>query len=99
MSEKLAVPVQSLVASPTPQWVKHIFWGGIAGLVVGLGAAFVLAVLDGQASGMSPASCLAYGCALTVLFSHPAGLGGMVIGALLGALTGGGVYLAHRRHA
>jgi hypothetical protein len=80
------------------RWLRYVFWGGAAGLVAGLGAAFVLAVLDGHARGFSPGGCLAYGSALTLLLSHPAGLGGIVVGSTLGAAVGGIAFLVrHRR--
>ncbi|MBK7794660.1 MAG: hypothetical protein IPJ62_20580 [Betaproteobacteria bacterium] len=99
MNRELPISAPASVGAIAPrvsQWVKHVFWGGAVGLVVGLAAAFVLALLDGQAKGLSPGSCVAYGCALTVLFSHPAGLGGMLIGAALGALSGGGLRFLRR---
>ena len=99
MNRELPISVPSpvgAIAPPVSRSVKHVFWGGGVGLVVGLAAAFVLAVLDGQAKGLSPGSCVAYGCALTVLFSHPAGLGGMLVGAALGALSGGGLHFLRR---
>lgn len=92
MTEKSMVGVTALLPDATPRvspWVKHAFWGGVAGLFVGLAAAFVLAVLDGQAQGMSAASCFAYGCAVALLLSHPAGIGGMLAGASLGTISGG----------
>jgi hypothetical protein len=85
------------VSLPARRWVKYAFWGGVAGLVVGLAAAFVLAMLDGQARGLSPGSCVAYGCTLTLLLSHLAGLGGMVAGATLGSVAGGVVYWVRHR--
>jgi hypothetical protein len=81
-------------AAPAPplklsRSIRHVFWGALSGLAAGLAVAFALALLDGYTQGMSPLACLAYGCTLTVLLSHPAGIGGMLLGATLGAFTGG----------
>jgi hypothetical protein len=89
MAEK---PTQSAAPAPPPRLsraIRHVFWGAVSGLAAGLAVAFALALFDGYAQGMSPLACLAYGCTLTVLLSHPAGLGGMLLGATLGAFTGG----------
>ena len=85
-------PTNPAAPAPPPKLsraIRHVFWGAVLGLAVGLGTAFALALLDGYSQGMSPLACLAYGCTLTVLLSHPAGLGGMLLGATLGAFTGG----------
>ena len=89
MAEK---PTHSAAPAPPPKLsrsIRHVFWGAVLGLAAGLAVAFALALFDGYTQGMSPLACLAYGCTLTALLSHPAGLGGMLLGATLGAFTGG----------
>ena len=95
MSENGPVSVPIGTANVVPRWVKYAFWGSVAGLVVALCAVFVVALLYGNSIGLSPAACVAVGCTLTVLFSQPAGLVGMVTGAMIGALFGGIVYYVH----
>jgi len=97
MSEYGPVSVPTGTANAIPEWVRFSFRGSIAGLVVGLCAVFVVALLYGNAIGLSPAACVAVGCSLTVLFSQPAGLAGLVAGAMIGAVVGGIVY--HVRHS
>jgi len=84
-------------AGAIPEWVRYAFWGSVAGLVVGLAALFVAAVSYGEALGLSLAACAAVGCTLTVLFSQPAALAGMLAGALVGVAIGVVVY--HRHHS
>jgi hypothetical protein len=86
------MPTRSAAPAPPPKLsrsIRHVFWGAVSGFVVGLAVAFALALFDGYTQGMSPLACLAYGCTLTVMLSHPAGLGGLLLGATLGAFTGG----------
>ncbi len=78
-----------------PSKVSYAFVGGVAGFIIGLVALFVLAASYGSAMGLSVGACAAAGCTLTVLFSQPAGIAGMAVGAIVGALIGRGVY--HRR--
>ena len=89
MSEKLMVPAAPEAVPRVPRSIRQVFLGGAVGLVAGLAIAFAFAMFDGYAKGMTPLACLAYGCTLTMLLSHPAGIGGMLIGATLGALRGG----------
>ncbi len=89
MPDKITIPAAPAASSRLPRSIRHVFWGAALGLAIGLAAAFTLAVLDAYAQGMSPLGCIAYGCTLAVLLSHPAGLGGMLVGATLGAFTGG----------
>jgi hypothetical protein len=95
MTEKLTVPMTSGTMPWVPPWARNVFWGGVVGLAVGVAVAFALAIVDGFARGMSPLACAAYGCTLTMLLSHPAGIGGMLLGAVLGAF-GGSCYRALR---
>lgn len=89
MADKRSYPAAPSPSARLPRSIRHVFWGAVLGLATGLATAFALALLDGHARGMAPAACFAYGCTLTVLLSHPAGLGGMLMGATLGAFTGG----------
>jgi hypothetical protein len=71
--------------------------GAVVGLVAAILITFVMALVDGQAQGMSAGSCVVYGCVLTVLLSQMAGFSGMAVGAGVGALAGGIVHLVHDR--
>ena len=98
MSTNLSVSPPRIAASVPRglQWIKYVFWGGAIGLAGGLFMTFILAMFDGMARGLTPGSCVVYGCALTLMLSHPAGLGGMLVGGGLGAATGGALYLYHK---
>jgi NhaP-type Na+/H+ or K+/H+ antiporter len=67
--------------------------GAVVGLIAAILITFVMALVDGQAQGMSAGSCVLYGCVLTVLLSQMAGFSGMAVGAGMGALAGGIVHL------
>jgi hypothetical protein len=67
---------------------QYVYWGAIIGLMSGLASLFVVSVYYGQVCGLAPAACLVFGCALTVMLSHPAGLIGLGAGALVGAVCG-----------
>ena len=67
------------------------------GLIAAILITFVMALVDGQAQGMSAGSCVLYGCVLTVLLSQMAGFSGMAVGAGVGALAGGIVYFVRDR--
>jgi hypothetical protein len=69
----------------------------VVGLVAAILITFVMALVDGQAQGMSAGSCVLYGCVLTVLLSQMAGFSGMAAGAGVGALAGGIVHFVHHR--
>jgi hypothetical protein len=71
--------------------------GAVVGLVAAILITFVMALVDGQAQGMSPGSSVLYGCVLTVLLSQMAGFSGMAIGAGVGALAGGIVHFVRDR--
>jgi hypothetical protein len=92
MSEKDPGPGPGGPASVIPRWAKYAFWGGAAGMVAGVGTLFVMAVFYGEATGLSAVACATFACVLTLLLSQPAGLVGMVAGALVGAVVGGVVY-------
>jgi hypothetical protein len=78
----------------TGRWAKYVFAGGVVGFVVGIGAVYVFAERYGAAIGLSPTDCVALGCTVALFLSQPAGLGGMLVGALVGAALGGIVYYA-----
>jgi uncharacterized membrane protein len=69
----------------------------VVGLVAAILITFVMALVDGQAQGMSAGSCVLYGCVLTVLLSQMAGFSGMAVGAGAGALAGGIVHFVRDR--
>lgn len=79
----------------TPRWLRYMFLGAGAGFIVALGVAFVLALINGQVDGLSPGSCMATACALTLMLSQPVALSGMLTGAVVGAAMSGAVYLIH----
>lgn len=84
-------PVKSML-----RWATYVLVGGAAGLVVGVGTLFVVAMLYGQAIGLAPANCLILSCVVTLLLSQPAGVAGMVAGGAAGAAAGGVMhYLRH----
>lgn len=70
----------------------YVFWGAAAGLVGGLGTAFVLGVCEGYSRGLSLGGCVVNGAAITLLFSHPIGYAGIAAGATAGGITAGAVY-------
>ncbi len=74
---------------------KYVLFGGVGGLLIGVGVLFVVAVLYGTAIGLSPGACAVFACSITMLLSQPAGFAGMVAGAAVGAVAGGIVYHAH----
>jgi hypothetical protein len=74
-------PRDSLVA-------RYVLIGGALGLLVALAMTFVLALIDGNAQGMSAGSCAMYGCTITMLLSQPTGIAGMLVGATVGGLVG-----------
>jgi uncharacterized membrane protein len=71
--------------------------GAVVGLIAAILITFVMALVDGQAQGMSAGSCVLYGCVLTVLLSQMAGFSGMAVGAGVGALAGGIVHFVRDR--
>jgi hypothetical protein len=100
MSETRRASGRGGTGNRTPRWVKYVFWGGAAGLVVGVCGLFVAAVFHGEAMGLSPGACAAFACVLTLLLSQPAALVGVLAGAAVGAAAGGVVYgVRHGRRA
>lgn len=79
-----------------PGCAKHVFWGALAGLALGWLTIFVISLFHGNALGLSGSECLVLGCTLTLFLSQPAGLGGMVVGALAGATICGFSYRARK---
>jgi hypothetical protein len=70
---------------------RFVLAGGAFGLLAALAVTFVLALLDGSARGLTPGSCIVYGCTITMLLSQPTGIGGMLAGAALGGAAGAAV--------
>jgi hypothetical protein len=95
MTTTIPAPVATEVQFARP--VRYMFWGAGVGLLAAIAATFVMALFDGQAQGMTPGSCVLYGCVLTLLLSQMVGLTGMFVGAAAGALTGGVIGVAHDR--
>ena len=91
------LPVPALTEYRLSRPVRYMLWGGVAGFIAAIVITFVMALVDGQAQGMSAGSCVVYGCMLTLLLSQMVGISGMFVGAGAGALTGGAVYLVHDR--
>jgi hypothetical protein len=82
-------------AVSAPLLVKAVFSGVCAGFIVSLGVVFLLAIFHGEAIGLSPGACTFYACSMTMLLSQPAGIAGMVVGAVVGLVAGGVVYFVH----
>jgi hypothetical protein len=101
MSHKIAMTHEGRVArrarvpASLRRLVKFVFLGGAAGLIVGIGALFVVAVLYGEAIGLSPGACALFACSATMLLSQPAGIAGMLSGAIVGLAAGAVVYYVH----
>jgi hypothetical protein len=76
---------------------RYVLIGGALGLLVALAVTFVLALIDGNAQGMTAGSCAIYGCTITMLLSQPTGIAGMLFGATAGGLVGAAA--ARRRRA
>ena len=91
MTTSLPLTVQTAYRPSRP--VRYMLGGAVVGLIAAILITFVMALVDGQAQGMSAGSCVLYGCVLTVLLSQMAGFSGMAVGAGMGALAGGIVHL------
>ena len=94
MSEKCTTPALRSRTDATERWAKYVFAGGAVGFVMGIGAVYVFAERYGAAIGLSPTDCVALGCTVALFLSQPAGLGGMLVGALVGVALGGIAYYA-----
>jgi hypothetical protein len=80
---------------------QYVVVGGAAGFAIAVGVLFLIGVLYGESIGLSPGACALFACSITMLLSQPAGIGGMVSGAVVGLIAGAIVYHAHhhaRRH-
>jgi hypothetical protein len=95
MSAKGHVAGQARVPRSWRRIAKFVFLGGVAGLVVGVGVLFVVAVLYGEAIGLTPGACALFACSATMLLSQPAGVAGMLTGAIVGLAAGAVVYYVH----
>ena len=95
MTTTLPLPVEAAYRPSRP--VRYMLGGAVVGLIAAILITFVMALVDGQAQGMSAGSCVLYGCVLTVLLSQMAGFSGMAVGAGVGALAGGIAHLVHDR--
>lgn len=95
MTTTLPLPVEAAYRPSRP--VRYMLGGAVVGLIAAILITFVMALVDGQAQGMSAGSCVLYGCVLTVLLSQMAGFSGMAVGAGVGALAGGIVHLVRDR--
>ncbi len=104
MSTKTLQPFEAQ-ARPQSQWqsqdeslgrARYVFAGAAAGLATGIAVLFVVSLAYGATTGLSAAECAILGCTLTALFSQPAGIGGLVAGAVAGFLAGGVMH--HVRH-
>jgi len=100
MSQNGSLSIPTGNVNVTSLWVKYAFLGSVAGLVVALGVLFAVAMVYGDAMGLSTLGCVAASCTLTALFSQPAGISGIVFGAIAGAAVGGVVqHVRHSRRA
>jgi hypothetical protein len=75
--------------------VRYILLGCAAGLFMGIAVLFFTAILYGEAIGLAPGVCMLVACSLTMLLSQPAGVAGMLIGAVVGLVAGAVVYYVH----
>jgi hypothetical protein len=75
-------------ASTMPRWARYTFAGGVAGFVSALAVLFIITVFYGEVLGMGAESCVIFGCAMTAMLSQPAGLFGMALGIIVGAICG-----------
>ena len=69
--------------SKTTRWV---FTGAVCGLFAGLVTMLVATTANGAMSGLAPLECAVYGTTMTVLLSQPAGLAGLLAGAVCGGI-------------
>ena len=67
-----------------PKSVHYVFWGAVIGVIGGLVTLLTIATSYGAISGLSAAECAAFGSLMTVMLSQPAGLAGLVVGAVCG---------------
>ena len=67
-----------------PQSVHYVFWGATIGVVGGLVTLLTTATYYGAISGLSAAECAAFGSLMTMMLSQPAGLAGLLVGAVCG---------------
>ena len=70
--------------SAIPQGVHYVFWGAAIGVIGGLVTLLTIATSYGAISGLTAAECAAFGSLMTVMLSQPAGLAGLLIGAVCG---------------
>ncbi|MGB5258748.1 MAG: hypothetical protein WBN44_15950 [Woeseiaceae bacterium] len=78
-----------------PKRQHYAFWGAAIGLVAGLATLFAASTAYGAMTGLGAADCVILGSVMTVMLSQPAGLAGLLVGALCGA---GCALIAHFVH-
>jgi hypothetical protein len=77
------------------RWARYVFFGGFAGLVIGIAVLFAVSLAYGALIGLPAGDCAALGCTMTAMLSQPAGVGGMLAGAVVGFIAGAVVHHAH----
>jgi len=68
----------------TPRSVHWVYWGAVTGMVAGLATLFATSAAYGAMTGLGAADCVVLGSLMTVMLSQPAGLAGLLVGALCG---------------
>lgn len=79
-----------------PTTVAYVFWGAVTGLVVSLATLLAATTSYGAMSGLDPVGCAIFGSTMTLLFSQPAGLAGLLVGAAFGGVCG--LVARHEHH-
>jgi hypothetical protein len=95
MSNNVPGSVAPFTTKSIPKFAKFVFFGGAAGLLLGVVVLFLVSLTFGEAIGLAPGACVAFGCFATLLLSQAVGLAGMIVGAAAGAVAGGVVYYVH----
>ena len=67
---------------------RYVFWGAGIGVVSSLTMLFVIVFFYGQSLGLSVGQCTLLSCFTTILLSQPAGVVGILAGAVVGVLCG-----------
>jgi hypothetical protein len=67
---------------------SYLYWGAGIGVASSLAMLFVVVFFYGQSMGLSTGACALLSCVSTILLSQPAGIIGIVAGALVGIACG-----------
>jgi hypothetical protein len=78
-----------------PRWARNLFFGGVIGVVVALVVLFVAGLVYGKSMCLSPVEDAGFALTMTMFLSQPAGIAGMIIGAVAGAAVGSVAHFLH----